>query len=99
MRYLVAKLKFLGRRARPDIQITVPFMYTLVEEPDTGDWRKLTQGCNTFNPQYLPLTMEGKNLKGVNWWVDMSFAVHPDMRIHTGGMLLFIQGAIYTTST
>jgi hypothetical protein len=33
------------------------------------------------------------------WWVDASFAVHGDMKSHTGGMLSLGKGAIYATST
>jgi hypothetical protein len=35
----------------------------------------------------------------VKWWVDTSYAVHPDMKSHTGGMMLLGKGAIYTTKT
>ena len=33
------------------------------------------------------------------WWIDASFAVHPDMRSHTGGAMTLGKGAIYGTST
>jgi hypothetical protein len=31
-----------------------------------------------------PLTLEGDNACIIKWWVDASFAVHPDMKSHTG---------------
>ena len=34
-----------------------------------------------------------------SWWVDASYAVHPDMKSHTGGILSLGKGAIYGTST
>ena len=35
----------------------------------------------------------------VKWWVDASFAVHPDMRSHTGAVMSIGKGAIYSSST
>ena len=36
-----AKSLFLCKRARPDLQPTVPFLCTRVKEPDEDDWKKL----------------------------------------------------------
>jgi hypothetical protein len=47
----------------------------------------------------LPLTLEADNAHIVKWWVDASFAVHPDMKSHTGGMMSLGKGAAYGTST
>ena len=35
----------------------------------------------------------------MKWWVDASFAVHHDMKSHTGGSLSLGRGAVYGTST
>ena len=35
----------------------------------------------------------------IKWWVDASFAVHPNMRGHTGGVMMMGKGAIIATST
>jgi KUP system potassium uptake protein len=35
----------------------------------------------------------------VKWWVDASFAVHTDMKSHTGGTLSLGKGSVYSTST
>jgi histone deacetylase 1/2 len=35
----------------------------------------------------------------VKWWVDASFAVHPDMKSHTGCCMSLGKGAVYGTST
>jgi hypothetical protein len=47
----------------------------------------------------LPLTLEADNAHIEKWWVDASFAVHPDMKSHTGGMMSLGKGAAYGTST
>ena len=37
----VAKLVFLGKRSRPDLQTAISFLSTRVREPDTDDYKKL----------------------------------------------------------
>ena len=34
----------------------------------------------------------------IKWWVDASFAVHQDMRSHTGGTMSLGKGSIYSAS-
>jgi hypothetical protein len=35
----------------------------------------------------------------MKWWVDASFALHPDMKSHTGGVMSLGRGAVHGTST
>jgi hypothetical protein len=51
------------------------------------------------HPQEMPLLLEADNMHIVKWWEDASFAVHPDIESHTGGILSLGKGAIYGTST
>ena len=46
----------------------------------------------------LVLRLSADNLNIIKWWVDASFAVHHDMRSHTGGTMSMGVGAIYSTS-
>ena len=39
--HLVAKLLYLGRRARPDLQLAISFLSTRVQSPDVDDYGKL----------------------------------------------------------
>ena len=81
--HLVTKLLYLSRRSRQDIQTAVAFLYTRVQSPDMDDYKKLTSVmkyiCNTRD---ITLTMEAGD--GPKWWVDSSYAVHLDMRSHSG---------------
>ena len=43
---------------------------------------------------YLPLVIEVCALNLLMWWVESSFAIHPDCKDHTGGMLCFGKGAV-----
>jgi hypothetical protein len=45
----------------------------------------------------MPLTLEADHTHILKWWVDASFAVHPDMKGHTGGLLSMGKGAVYGT--
>ena len=47
----------------------------------------------------LPLKLSGDGTGVVEWWVDASFAVHPDMKGHTGRIMSLGSGSIYSTST
>ena len=47
----------------------------------------------------MPLTLQADCMHVMKWWVDASFAVHPDMKSHTGGTLSFGKGSVYSTST
>jgi hypothetical protein len=46
----------------------------------------------------MPLTLEADGSNILKWWIDASYAVHPDMRSHTGGVLSVGKGAVYATS-
>jgi hypothetical protein len=40
----------------------------------------------------MPLTLESDDNQLVKWWIDASFAVHPDMKSHTGGLMSLRKG-------
>lgn len=95
-----AKLLFLCKQARPDIQTAVAFLTTRVKSPDTDDWSKLGRVMKYLRGTVsMPLTLEADDLRIMKWWVDASYAVHPDMRSHTGGASSLGKGIIYGTST
>ena len=78
----VAKLLFLCKRARPDIQTAVAFLCTRVKSPDVDDYKKLCRVMRYLRgTKTMPLaTLEADSLNVVKWWVDASFAVHPSGR-------------------
>jgi hypothetical protein len=47
----------------------------------------------------LALTLEGNDTWIVKWWVDALFAVHTNMKSHTGGTVSLGKGSIYSAST
>jgi len=44
------------------------------------------------------LTLSADNLKIIKWYVDASFAVHPDFKSHTGAVMTMGNGAIQSIS-
>eukprot|EP00957_Ditylum_brightwellii_P111673 8517832-Ditylum_brightwellii.AAC.1 len=46
----------------------------------------------------LPLTLEVDGSGVIRWWVDASFAVHQDMKGHTGAVMSLGGGAAYAAS-
>jgi hypothetical protein len=47
----------------------------------------------------MPLTLKADSTQLVKWWIDASFAVHPDMKSHTGGLMSLGKGGAYSIST
>jgi len=95
-----AKLLFLCKRARPDIQTAVAFLCTRVQHPDVDDYKKLGRVMRYLRATMdMPLTLEANSANLIKWWGDASYAVHPDMRSHTGGGMTLGRGIIYATST
>ncbi len=95
----VAKTLFVCKRARPDLQTTVSFLCKRVKDCREEDYKKLKrmlQFIRATKDDYL--TLSAASLHNVRWWVDASYAVHPDMKSHTGGALSLGTGVIYGTS-
>ena len=81
----VAKALFLTKRARPDIQPAVSFLCTRVKEPTTYDWHKLVRLMQFLKDTKEDcLTLESDGSGTVTWGADAAFAVHPDMKSHSG---------------
>ena len=97
---LVAKLLFLSMRARPDILTAVAFLCTRVSCPTIQDKAKLRRVIRYLrNWPNLVLTLEADSLSVFKWWVDASFAVHPDMKSHTGATMSLGKGSVVSMST
>ena len=96
---IVAKGLFLCKRARPDVHLTIAFLCTRVRDPTWDDWGKLVRMMRFLNgTKEDVLTLSVDDLHVIKWHVDASFAVHPDFRSHTGGVMTYGQGAIQTIS-
>jgi len=95
--HLVAKLLYLLRRTRQDIQMVRAFLCMRVQSPDEDDYKKQT-GVMEYLHTSKDLTLTLEPGEHPNWWVDSSYAVHPDMRSHSGIFMSLGKGAAYSTS-
>ena len=98
--HMTAKLLFLSKRARPDLQLAVAFLCTRVKDPDTDDWKKLTRVMKYLRATIgLPLILGIDDTGVLRWHVDAAFAVHNDMKSHTGATLTLGRGAANSDSS
>jgi hypothetical protein len=91
----MAKGLFLCKRARPNIQQAILVLCMRVKDPNQADWEKLMRVMKYLNGtrnEYL--TLSAKDLRVVKWYVDASFAVHPDFKSHTGAVMMLGRGAM-----
>ena len=92
------RCSYASKRARPDLQTAVAFLTTRVKGPNKDDYKKLIwmmQSIRATQDDYL--TLSANSLHTVGWWVDASYAVHPDMSSHTGGTVSLRTSLLYGT--
>ena len=81
---IFAKILFISRRARPDIQVPIGFLGTRVTCSTQEDWIKLKLVLEYLkNTIETPLTLGMNGTSLVSWWVDASYGVHLDMKSQT----------------
>ena len=96
---IVAKGLFVSKRGRPDIQPAIAGLCTRVKEPDESDWSKLVRLMKFLNKtRKRVLTLHADSLHVIKWYVDASFAVHPDFKSHTGAVMTMGQGGMINIS-
>jgi hypothetical protein len=97
---LVAKTLYATKRARPDTCTAIAFLTTRVRAPDLDDWIKMVHLMRYIRgTRYMPLVVSADGSHILKWWVDASFAVHPNLRGHSGGGLSLGRGFPIVGST
>jgi hypothetical protein len=93
------KAMFLCKRARPDIDQKNAFLSSRVKDANEGDWNKLLRVLiflkGTINNV---LNLEADDTNTLMWYIDAAFAVHADMKSHTGAVFTMGKGAIIGSS-
>ena len=96
----VMKNMFLCKRARPDIEPGVSFLSTRTNDSDESDWIKLLKLMGFLKGTLEDvLTLEADDTQSMTWYIDAAFAVHPDMKSHTGMCFSLGKGAVISSST
>jgi hypothetical protein len=97
---VVAKLLYVALRARMDILLPVIFLCSRVSKSTVEDRAKLRRLLEYLSGTIdLTYTLGADDIGSFRTWVDASYAVHPDMRSHTGGVISFGTGGILCKST
>ena len=95
----VMKAMFHCKRGRPDINMTICFLATRVKEPTENHWNKLVKVMNFLKKtENEVLILEADDTQNLKWYLDAAFAVHPDMKSHTGSAFTLGKGAIISSS-
>ena len=97
--HLVMQGLYLSQRGRPDIRTAIAFLCSWLCNPDEDDYKKLTRMMQYLRgTKDMVLTLRANNDGTIRWWIDASYAVHTDMKGHTGATLSLGKGAIYSGS-
>jgi len=97
---IVAKLLYMSKRSRPDIEPVIAFLCTRVSRSDEEDWKKLIRLLSFLKRTKNDARIIGAtSLKRLYSWVDASYAVHMDMKGQTGSATSFGRGVIGSKST
>ena len=76
------------------------FLSTQVSAPDEDDHKKLTKVMKYLPAtKDLPLCLKCRDEGMIWWWVDASYASHPNMKDHTRMTMSMGEGSIYSNST
>ena len=95
----VMKAMFLCKRARPDIEPGICFLSSRTSKPDESDWQKLIKILEFLKgTKNDVLTLEANEMNILYWFIDAAFAVHGDMKSHSGLMFTMGKGAILSSS-
>ena len=84
---------YLPKHVRIDIDLAVSFLCTRVSSPTVGDEQKLKRVLSYLQgTKGMTRIMGMDRLNYLQTWVDTSYAVHRDMRGHTGGVISLGRG-------
>jgi hypothetical protein len=91
---------YLCKQGRQDILPGIAFLTTRVTKPDKNDWKKLVRIITFLKmTQDDTTTLCMDNSKIIKWYVDAAFAVHTDMKSHTGAVMTLGKGILNSVST
>ena len=98
--HFVEQLIYLSKRSSPDIQLSISFLCTIVRGPDTDYYKDLVRVMKYIQVTIgLPLILSIDKSVNIKWYVDAFFALHKDMRSHTGGFMTMVTGGVYVHSS
>ena len=95
--HLVMQGPYLSQRGRPDIRTAISFLCSRLKCPDKDDYKKLTRLIRyLLHTLHMCLILGKDDTDIVHWWIDAPYAVHPDMRGHTGATMSLGNGSVFS---
>ena len=97
---ITAKLLYIMKRARPDIETTVAYLCTRVSKSNEDDWKKLRRLlCYCKGTINKKCKIRAKNIGDIYTWVDAAHGVYNNMHSQTGGCMSLGHGTIHCKSS
>ena len=97
--HLVMQGLYLSQRGHPDIRTAISFLCSRLKCPDEDDYKKLTRLIRyLWHTLHMCLVLGKDDTDVVRWWIDTSYAVHPDMRVHMGATMSLGNGSVFSGS-
>ena len=97
--HLVMQGFYLSQRGRPNIRTAISFLCSHLTCPDDDDYKKLTWLIRYLrHTLYMCLVLGKDSTDSVRWWIDASYAVHPNMCGHTGATMSMGNGSVFSGS-
>ena len=95
--HLVMQGLYLSQQGWPDIRTAISFLCSHLNCPDEDDFKKLTRLIRYLrHTLYMCLVLGKDATESMRWWIDASYAVHPNMHGHTGATMSMGNGSIYS---
>ena len=96
-RALVLNLLFVIYRSWPNINTAIAFLTTRTKQPNMDNHKNLACCVRYIRATVdMPLTIEAINSSLMRWWINAACGVHPDMKIHSIGMVSLGKGAMHS---
>ena len=90
---------YLSQRRRPDIRTEVAFLSSRVANPNQDDYMKLGKVIKYLESTIdMTMRLHADETNLLQWWVDVAYANHQDMKGHTGATFTMGHGSIYSNS-
>ena len=97
--HLVMQGLYLSQRGHLDIRTAISFLCSRLKCPDEDDYKKLTRLIRYLrHTLHMCLVLGKDDTDVVHWWIDASYTVHPDMRVHTGATMSLGNGSVFSGS-
>ena len=95
----VAKILYAALRCRPDVLLSESFLTSRVSKPTVEDWKKLERVLMYLNgTRQLGIVLRASTGLQVIAHIDASFAVHANMKSHTGCFITMGVGPVVASS-